>query len=58
MIRLRKLGRPEFDVSSERLTLRPNLEQAIDKILQEAGFERVNVGTPKTTWNRTLVLYE
>lgn len=71
MIRLRKMGQPEFDVSSERLTLRPNIEDEIDKIMQEHSFRRVvdpccgcadAEGPPiqieRTAWNRSLWLYE
>ena len=41
MVRLRKMGLPEFDVSSERLQLRPNLGDALDTIFREHSFQRV-----------------
>ena len=41
MVRLRKMGLPEFDVSSERLQLRPNLEEALDDIFRHHSFRRV-----------------
>jgi SAM-dependent methyltransferase len=57
--RLRKMGRPELNVSSDRLKLRPNIEEEMDAILQSAGFDRVAFSTQeKTEWNRTLELYE
>jgi len=53
------MGRPEIDVSSDRLKLRPNIEQEIDVILQANGFQKVSFSsTEKTEWNRTLELYE
>lgn len=59
MIRLRKMGRPEFNVSSDRLKLRRNIEKEIDAILQSAGFNRVSFSSEqKTEWNRSLELYE
>jgi SAM-dependent methyltransferase len=59
MTRLRKIGRPELNVSSDRLKLRPNVEEEIDAILQWAGFDRVAFSNQeKTEWNRTLELYE
>jgi SAM-dependent methyltransferase len=59
--RLRKLGQPDFDVSSDRLKLRPKIEEEIDKILEEQSFKRVQpqeTDTDKTKWNRSLRLYE
>lgn len=41
MVRLRKMGLEELDVSSERLKLRSHIEQEIDKILVENSFSRV-----------------
>jgi SAM-dependent methyltransferase len=59
MTRLRKMGRPELNATSDRLKLRPNIEEEIDAILQSAGFVRVAFSTQeKTEWNRTLELYE
>lgn len=60
-MRLRKLGQPDVDVSSDRLKLRPNIEEEIDKILNEQSFKRVQPeesDTDKTKWNRSLRLYE
>lgn len=58
--RLRKLGRPEIDISSDRLKLRPNIEKEIDQILQSNGFEKVSCCSPndRTEWNRSIELYE
>lgn len=68
MTRLRRLGRSEFDVSSERLTMRPRIEEELDKILQAQSFHRVigfgnkqnssSADTEKTAWDRSLWLYE
>lgn len=54
------MGRPEMDVSSDRLKLRPNIEKEIDAILSSCGFAMVSLPstTEKTQWNRTLELYE
>jgi SAM-dependent methyltransferase len=60
-MRLRKLGQPDVDVSSDRLKLRPKIEEEIDKILEEQSFKRVQpeeTDTDKTKWNRSLRLYE
>jgi SAM-dependent methyltransferase len=60
-MRLRKLGQPDFDVSSDRLKLRSNIEEEIDKILKEQSFRRVQLeetDPDKTKWNRSLRLYE
>jgi SAM-dependent methyltransferase len=60
-MRLRKLGQPDFDVSSDRLKLRSNIEEEIDKILVEQSFQHVQpeeTDTDKTKWNRSLRLYE
>jgi hypothetical protein len=57
--RLRKMGRPELDVSSDRLKLRPNIEEEIDAMLQSCGFHKVVFpSAEKTQWNRSLQLYE
>ena len=42
-VRLRKLGRPEVDVSTERLQLRENIEYEVDRILKDFGFDKVDV---------------
>ena len=53
------MGRPEIDVSSDRLKLRPNIEKEIDVILSSAGFQKVSlVSNERTKWKRTLELYE
>jgi hypothetical protein len=57
MVRLRKKGLPEFDVSSERLKFRLRIEVKIDKIMNECNFQRVKE-TERTEWNRSLRLYE
>lgn len=66
MIRLRKMGRPELNVSSERLKWRPKLEQEMEATLKEHSFHRVELnkdgeggdGAVKTSWNRSIQLYE
>jgi len=35
------MGLPEFDVSSDRLQMRPRIEQEIHKLFCHRGFERV-----------------
>jgi hypothetical protein len=57
MVRLRKAGLPEFDVSSQRLTLRARIEDEIDTIMRANHFQRVQQ-TTKTEWNRSTHLYE
>jgi hypothetical protein len=57
MVRLRKKGAPEFDISSERLQFRPRIEDEIDKMMNECNFQRVKE-TERTEWNRSLRLYE
>eukprot|EP00554_Chaetoceros_debilis_P016570 CAMPEP_0194126606 /NCGR_PEP_ID=MMETSP0150-20130528/60082_1 /TAXON_ID=122233 /ORGANISM="Chaetoceros debilis, Strain MM31A-1" /LENGTH=371 /DNA_ID=CAMNT_0038820479 /DNA_START=66 /DNA_END=1182 /DNA_ORIENTATION=- len=42
-VRLRKLWRPEVDVSTERLELRENIEYEVDRILKDFGFDKVDV---------------
>ena len=64
--RLRKLKRPEIDVSSERLKMRAGIEIEIDKVVTGCGFRRVKLNDEggeqgddlRTAWNRTLKLYE
>ena len=64
--RLRKLKRPEIDVSSERLKMRADIESEIDKVVLGCGFRRVKLNDEageqgddlRTAWNRTLQLYE
>jgi 2-polyprenyl-3-methyl-5-hydroxy-6-metoxy-1,4-benzoquinol methylase len=58
MIRLRKMGRPELEVSSERLTWRPKLEEEIEKTFNSYSFYRVFGGKERTSWNRSIHLYE
>jgi hypothetical protein len=58
LVRLRKMGRPEFDVTSERLHWRPTIEEEIQKTLEACGFRRVEETTSRTTWNREIQLYE
>lgn len=46
-IRLRKMGLPELDdVTSARLKLRPAIEEEIEKIIEQCGFQRVQVKPP------------
>lgn len=64
--RLRRLGLPPLDVSNERLRLRPTIEDAIEDIMKEFHFERVELANgmkserveTKTQWNRPLRLYQ
>jgi Bicoid-interacting protein 3 (Bin3) len=58
MIRLRRLGRPELDVSSSRLSWRLNLEQKIEETLASCSFYRVLGSETRTSWNRCIHLYE
>lgn len=58
MIRLRKMGRPELDVSSERLTWRTKLDEEIEKTLNCYSFYRIFGGKERTSWNRSIHLYE
>ena len=57
MVRLRKKGVPEFDISSDRLKFRLRIEDEIDEIMSECNFQRVKE-TERTEWNRSLRLYE
>jgi SAM-dependent methyltransferase len=43
--RLRRLGLPSFDVSSERLRIRINIEEHIEKMLKDFNFERVDISS-------------
>lgn len=62
------MNRPTLDVSSERLKLRTNIEEAIDSIITDCGFEKVNFDnkiqgtvaetTKRTPWKRSLTLYQ
>ena len=73
MVRLRKMGMPEVDVSSERLQWRPKIEEQIQKTIESCGFQRVNTDDKntianqhnnqnhhhhRTAWNRSIQLYE
>ncbi|CAB9503083.1 miRNA 5'-monophosphate methyltransferase [Seminavis robusta] len=65
MVRLRKMGLPEFDVSADRLRLRPRIEAEIDRILNQHSFSRVvdlganiNPDESKTVWKRSIWLYQ
>jgi hypothetical protein len=62
-VRLRKMNRPEEDLSVARLKIRNNIEAEIDRILCECNFERVEVhdGRPYeilSKWKRNLQLYK
>ena len=70
--RLRKMNLQEIDVSVERLKMRCDIENEIEKVIINCGFERVDClrGThecdcidkdssdDRTKWNRTLRLYK
>ncbi|KAI2489494.1 Bicoid-interacting protein 3 (Bin3) [Fragilaria crotonensis] len=58
MIRLRKMGRPELDVSSDRLKWRLTLDDEIEKTLNNCLFQRVLTDKELTSWNRSIHLYE
>ena len=58
MIRLRKMGRPELDVSSEKLQWRPKLDEEIEKTLNRYSFYQVKKDKERTSWNRSIHLYE
>ena len=68
-VRLRKMNRPEEDISLERLKMRNNIELEIDKLLEAFEFERViiddeNASTDeghensRTKWKRNLQMYK
>jgi len=65
-VRLRKMKRPEIDVSAERLKMRNQIENEIEKVVTGCGFRRVKIDLEadeqvddvRTAWNRTLQLYE
>ena len=69
-VRLRKMNRPEEDISIERLRMRKNIEQDVDRVVSSFGFERVVVpqgSSPgggsaenmrsRTPWKRNLQMY-
>lgn len=73
MVRLRKMGLPEIDVSSDRLQWRLKIEEEIQTTIESCGFQRVimddrntnknqnnNQNGPehRTAWNRCIQLYE
>ena len=58
MIRLRKMGRPELEVSSDRLKWRLTLDDKIEKTLNNCSFQRVLTDKELTSWNRSIHLYE
>jgi SAM-dependent methyltransferase len=59
MTRLRKMGRPELEVSSERLQWRPKLEEEIGRTLNRCSFYLVELtGNKPTSWNRSISLYQ
>ena len=65
-VRLRKMKRPEIDVTAERLKMRTDIEDEIEKVVRGCGFRRVKLDVEdeeqgddlRTAWNRTLQLYE
>ena len=63
-VRLRKMGRPEIDVSSSTLKMRNDIENEVEKVVTRCGFRRVKLeledggeNSDRTAWNRTLQLY-
>jgi|EP00985_Skeletonema_marinoi_P011654 hypothetical protein len=60
------MKRPEIDVSAERLKMRNQIENEIEKVVTGCGFRRVKIDLEadeqvddvRTAWNRTLQLYE
>lgn len=65
-VRLRKMKRPEIDVTIERLKMRADIENEIERVVTGCGFRRVKLDLDageqgddlRTSWNRTLQLYE
>lgn len=68
-IRLRRMNRPEEDISVERLKMRADIENEIDRVMQGFGFERVAISREsrciassnddsRTKWKRNLQLYK
>lgn len=66
-VRLRKMNRPEENISMERLKMRNNIEGEIDTVLEEFGFERVAIDEKatkegsehsRTKWKRNLQMYK
>merc|ERR1719491_2179974 len=43
-VRLRKMNRPGVDASTERLTMRINIEEEVHRVIVGCGFRRVVVG--------------
>lgn len=61
-VRLRKMNRPEEDISIARLKIRNNIEAEIDRILCECNFTRVEVQEVRSSeilskWKRNIQLY-
>jgi hypothetical protein len=69
-IRLRRMNRPEEDISVERLKMRSDMEGEIDRVVKSFGFERVVLPTEssstsgesdreisRTKWKRNLQIY-
>ncbi len=48
-VRLRKLNRPELDVSMKRLKLRGSIGDEIEEIMRDCGFERIKCLISSTT---------
>ena len=67
-VRLRKMGLPELDVSTDRLRLRSRIEEEINAILNQYSFFKVSEfdtsgegqddSKGKTSWNRSILLYQ
>jgi SAM-dependent methyltransferase len=58
--RLRRMNRPEVNVSDTRLKWRSNLEQRVDEVMSRFDFVRtrsVDDGAQVTSWDRSLWLY-
>ena len=67
-VRLRKMGLPELDVSTDRLRLRSRIEEEINTILNQQSFFKISDydtscegqsdAKDKTSWNRSILLYQ
>jgi SAM-dependent methyltransferase len=58
VIRLRRMGLPELNVSNDVLQWRPKIEDAIEETLNRCSFYRVIESKERTAWNRSIYLYE
>ena len=62
-VRLRRMNRPEEDISVDRLKMRENIEESIDRVVTSFGFKKVTipndeVQNSRTKWKRKLQIYK